>query len=104
MPLTVRLDPALERALDVYCTTQGVSKSLVVQESLARYLVGGSSAQRSAAQSLATADAEVLPSAHWLAFERAGLIGCIGRDGEHDAGTPADKAAVRAKAAERRAR
>ena len=41
MTLTVRLDPALESALDRHCADRGVSKSLVVQESLAIYLLAG---------------------------------------------------------------
>ena len=104
MPLTVRLDPALERALEVYCATQGVSKSLVVQESLASYLVKAGPAHTGQAAK-SRADAAVPPpSDHWLAFEKAGLIGCIGQDpggasspaGPAGPAGPADKAAVRA--------
>lgn len=98
MPLTVRLDPALERALEVYCATQGVSKSLVVQESLASYLVKAGPAHTGQAAK-SRADAAVPPpSDHWLAFEKAGLIGCIGQDpgGASSPAGPADKAAVRA--------
>ena len=39
MTLTVRLDTALESALERYCAERGVTKSLVVQESLATYLL-----------------------------------------------------------------
>lgn len=35
MTLTVRLDDALDSALQRYCLQHGVTKSLVVQESLA---------------------------------------------------------------------
>ena len=101
MPLTVRLDPALERALELYCTTQGVSKSLVVQESLASYLV---SAELPAGQPGVAGDPKEqarAPSANWQAFERAGLIGCVAGDGVA-AVNGADKAAVRAKATSRR--
>ncbi|MGY0195939.1 hypothetical protein ACWA7J_12800 [Leptothrix sp. BB-4] len=95
MPLTVRLDPALERALEVYCATQGVSKSLVVQESLASYLVKAGVAGAGPATRTRAAATALPPSDHWLAFEKAGLIGCIGQDLGGASG-PADKAAVRA--------
>ena len=39
MTLTVRLDAAVESALERYCTERGVTKSLVVQECLAGYLL-----------------------------------------------------------------
>ena len=39
MTLTVRLDSAVESALERYCAERGVTKSLVVQESLAVYLL-----------------------------------------------------------------
>ena len=39
MTLTVRLDAAVESALERYCTERGVTKSMVVQECLAGYLL-----------------------------------------------------------------
>ena len=69
MTLTVRLDPALESALDRHCADRGVSKSLVVQESLAIYLLAG---QQPAARTQAP-----MPSANHSAFAEAGLLGAI---------------------------
>ncbi len=94
MTLTVRLPAATEAALDRYCLERGVTKSLVVQESLAVYLVerqaapaaGGGEAGRSPAPKV---------SANYKAFADAGLIGCIA------IGQVADKAGVRARMAER---
>ena len=40
MTLTVRLDDTLEAALERHCAATGATKSVVVQESLARYLLG----------------------------------------------------------------
>jgi predicted DNA-binding protein len=37
--LSVRLDPELAAALDRHCAQTGVTRSLVVQESVAQYLV-----------------------------------------------------------------
>jgi predicted DNA-binding protein len=37
--LSVRLDPELAAALDRHCAQAGVTRSLVVQESVAQYLV-----------------------------------------------------------------
>ena len=71
MTLTVRLDPALESALDRHCADRGVSKSLVVQESLAVYLLAG---QQPAAQARTQAQA---PSANYSAFANAGLLGAV---------------------------
>ena len=88
MTLTVRLDPTLATALDRYCTDTGTSKSHVVQESLAAYLIG-------AARPDATLDAKDLglPSPAFQAFADAGLVGAV------DLGLAgsADKAAVRAR-------
>jgi predicted transcriptional regulator len=94
MTLTVRLDPPLEAALERYCTSTGVTKSLVVQESLARYLT---SAQALAAgKGAASADpAAAAPvSANYRAFQEAGLIGAVA------VGQSADKAGVRARMAQ----
>jgi len=93
MTLTVRLDTATESALNRYCAERGVTKSLVVQESLAVYLV---TRQREAA-SEPNEDGRkpALPvSANYKAFADAGLIGCVA------VGRPADKAGVRARVAE----
>ncbi|OGB01650.1 MAG: hypothetical protein A3E25_19715 [Burkholderiales bacterium RIFCSPHIGHO2_12_FULL_69_20] len=85
MTLTVRLDAALQAALDRHCAEHGVTKTLVVQECLATYLVAarpGPAARQ--------ADAAAEPSASYRAFADAGLIGAVATGG-----TPADKAAVR---------
>jgi hypothetical protein len=95
MTLTVRLDNTLESALERYCTERGVSKSRVVQESLASYLV-----TRQAQVARASGDASARPlakvSANYRAFAEAGFIGA----GELGGGS-ADKAAVRARAMQR---
>ena len=88
MTLTVRLDEALEAALDRHCAETGSTKSRVVQESLADYLMA-----RRAGQPASTS-IPVSPS--YRAFADAGFIGA----GELGGG-PADKAAVRARAAQR---
>jgi len=41
-PISVRLDPALAQALDEYCARTGETRSQVVQEGLAEYLVSRS--------------------------------------------------------------
>ena len=96
MTLTVRLPAATEAALE-YCLERGVTKSLVVRESLAIYLV---ERRASAVPDLAEGGRgpahEV--SANYKAFADAGLIGCIAT------GQVADKAGVRARMAERFAR
>lgn len=38
-PLSVRLDPALAEALDRHCAATGASRSQVVKQSVAQYLV-----------------------------------------------------------------
>jgi len=92
MTLTVRLDETLESALDRYCVAKGVTKSLVVQESLAAYLL-----DRQAPAAEPTGErAPARLSANYRAFADAGLVGA----GELG-GTPADKAAVRARALQR---
>ena len=89
MVLTVRLDPTLDAALERYCNEQGTTKSHVVQESLAAYLLGEDAAR-------ARGVAAVGPA--FAAFERAGLIG-----GASLGAVRADKAAVRARATRNRA-
>jgi len=92
MPLTVRLDGTLEAALERYCAHTGVSKSLVVQESLASYLMGQPArvTRRPAASS---SSASPPASANYQAFAAAGLVGSVAM------GQGADKTAVRARMA-----
>lgn len=92
MTLTVRLDDTLESALERYCADRGVTKSLVVQESLAAYLLPGS--QRAGKPAAGRAEGESPVSANYRAFAEAGLIGAVALGGG------ADKAAVRARVAE----
>ena len=88
MTLTVRLDATLATALDRYCADTGTTKSHVVQESVAAYLI-------SALKPAATSGAKdlALPSRAFQAFADAGLVGAV------DLGPlgSADKAAVRAR-------
>lgn len=88
MPLTVRLDETLLAALESYAAYRRVTKSHVVQESLAVYLAehqaGAPAAKRGA------------PSGNLRAFEAAGLVGA----GE-SAGRSATKPVVRERALER---
>lgn len=91
--VSVRLDPALSSALDRYCAEAGVTKSLVVQQSLAAYLLAS---PLEAARNGETDPKRTQPaSANFRAFEKSGLIGAVTLDG----GT-ADKARVRARIAE----
>lgn len=94
MTLTVRLDATLQAALDRHCAQRGVTKTLVVQESLAAYLVVAQPAAGGPADALA--DAATPASAAFRAFADAGLIGAVALG---DA--PADKAAVRAQVQQR---
>jgi predicted transcriptional regulator len=89
MTLTVRLDDAIRSALERHCAERGVTKSAVVQESLAVYLWGGAASARVARRERAASP--VLE-----AFRRAGLVGA----GELG-GASADKPAVRARAVRR---
>ncbi|ODU10844.1 MAG: hypothetical protein ABS84_02435 [Rubrivivax sp. SCN 71-131] len=93
MTLTVRLDAALDAALQRHCEHRGVTKSLVVQESLAAYLLEAAPAAPEAA-----ARREPTPSANHRAFAAAGLIGVVADGGG------ADKAALRRRIAERKQR
>ena len=87
MTLTVRLDPTLETALERYCANTGTSKSHVVQESLAAYLM---TTPRTTERNAGLDAAQ--PSPAFQAFADAGLVGAIALP---LAGS-ADKAAVRA--------
>lgn len=82
MTLTVRLDESMAAALTDYCEVHGTTKSQVVQQSLAAYLLRVHTPQPDRAQR------EV--SAAFAAFEAAGLLGA-GALGP----IVADKAAVR---------
>ena len=93
MTLTVRLDTALDTALTRYCEQAGVSKSLVVQESLAAYLPAASSGAAGTAGQSTPAFSD-----NHRAFADLGLIGAVSD------GRGADKAAVRARVAARRPR
>ena len=83
MTLTVRLDESMATALAEHCAAHGTSKSRVVQQSLAAYLLQAAIAVPAAATRHA-------PSPAFIAFEAAGLLGSgvLGT-------APADKAAVR---------
>lgn len=96
MTLTVRLDGPLDTALTRYCKEAGVSKSLVVQESLAAYLLkAGQTVQAGA--SLASPS----PSGNHRAFADAGLIGALsdGHGGDKSAVRQRVKAALKPAAA-----
>lgn len=93
MTLTVRLDPLLASALDRYCDEHGFTKSLVVQESLAAYLLAG----KPAAAAGAVASRSATRSANYRAWDEAGLLGTVVGDG-----VSATKAVVRARVAQRR--
>jgi hypothetical protein len=95
MTLTVRLDAATESALERHCAKRGVTKSLVVQECLANYLLADQ-AQAASARSDASEQPIASVSANYQAFANAGFIGA----GELGGGS-ADKAAVRALAMQR---
>jgi hypothetical protein len=88
MTLTVRLPQPLESALENYCAAHGLTKSEVVQECLAEYLVR----EKRQAQ-----DSPAEVSANYAALKRAGLIGCVSGAG----GASATKEVVRQRALER---
>ena len=90
MTLTVRLKPELETALELHCAERGVTKSLVVQEVLAEYLVRPPAKRNSRRATAAAASTLAETSDNYKAFERLGLIGAVSGVG------PADKAGVRA--------
>lgn len=95
MTLTVRLQPALESALELHCAERGVTKSLVVQEVLAEYLARPAK-RRAQVRQPDAAPTEL--SDNYRAFEALGLIGCADLGGR-----PADKARVREVITERMA-
>ena len=94
MTLTVRLTDPLESALALYCAERGVTKSLVVQESLARYLVEARA--ESGPVPTHKRGRAIEPGAVWQAFTAAGFIGA-GDLG----GVSATKAVVRGRAKQR---
>ena len=94
MTLTVRLDDTLESALESHCAAHGVTKSRVVQQSLAAYLLASKSKSTKAKGAQLARDEDV--SDNYRAFEKAGLIGCV----ELGLVNGADNAAVRARVAE----
>ncbi|MEO5882475.1 MAG: hypothetical protein ABIQ06_08670 [Caldimonas sp.] len=95
MTLTVRLDAALQSALDRYSSDLGITKSLVVQEALAEFLTRAGAAGETARKGAGGGAV----SANYKAFERAGLIG----NGTGD-GRSATKDVVRERAKSRIAR
>ena len=97
MAASVRLLPGVEQSLVSYCAQAGVSKSHVLQEALAQYLMHPARSElHSPDHSVQDAGSEV-----FQAFTAASLIGqCSGRAlsvGAHSA----DKTAVRAAARRR---
>ena len=94
MTLTVRLDSAVESALERYCAERGANKSLVVQECLAGYLQADQARAGHAAVAQRAANREPQVGDNYKAFAAAGLIGGIAL------GHGADKAGVRARIAE----
>jgi hypothetical protein len=91
MTITVRLPQELEKALEQYSAAQGLTKSHVVQEALATYLVHTTKLP-------AKGDEGV--SDNFRALKKAGLIGCVTGMG----GTSATKDVVRKRALSRLAR
>jgi predicted transcriptional regulator len=87
MTLTIRLDSAVEVALERHCAERGMTKSAVVQESLAKYLWSENDTMSKAAAG------KCVVSPAFEAFQKAGLVG----SGELNSAS-ADKAAVRARA------
>jgi len=89
----------LEAALERYCAATGATKSLVVQESLAHYLLASQSQTEMAGHGRVAEREE--PSYNYRAFEAAGLIDCVAMG--HEGGLAgavergADKSAVRAR-------
>lgn len=94
MTLTVRLDETLAAALERYCAEAGVTKSLVVQQSLAAYMLASQPRAGKAADAQAGRKPQV--SANYRAFEKAGLVGAVALGGGS-----ADKAGVRARVVQR---
>ncbi len=89
MTLTVRLPQPLQDTLESYCAERGLTKSHVVQECLATYLV-------QARRQGAAAEPKATVSPAYAAFQRAGLVGAV------DLGrTSASRDAVRQRALQR---
>ena len=68
MTLTVRLSPNLEEALEQYSSESGLTKSHVVQEALAEYLVHARKA---------AADDSGASSENFRVLAKAGLVGSV---------------------------
>ncbi len=96
MTLTVRLDSAIESALERHCAERGVTKSLVVQESLAAYLLDDASTKARADAVGRAGKPAALVSANYKAFADAGFIG-----GGELGGVSATNAVVRERAMQR---
>ena len=96
MTLTVRLDSALESALERASLERGVTKSLVVQEALADYLLAGDSRGAPESPTGGRHGSAVETGAAYRAFSQAGLIG-----GGELGGVSATKDVVRRVAMER---
>jgi len=87
--LTVRLPQPLEDSLEAYCARHGLTKSHVVQECLATYLVQASD------EEVATGSRPRISPAY-AAFKRAGLVGSVNL-----AGPSATREVVRQRALQR---
>lgn len=96
MTLTVRLDDTLALALERHCAATGATKSLVVQKSLAAYLMASQTPADDDRHQDGTTKKPFKVSANYRAFAEAGFIGA----GELGGGS-ADNAAVRALALQR---
>ena len=97
MTLTVRLDPTLATALDGYCATTGTTKSHVVQESVAAYLIGAALSAAPSGEQVNTP-----PSPAYQAFSAAGLLAAVDLPMANGADKAAVRAQVRARAQTRR--
>ncbi len=91
MTLTVRLDDALAAALEAHCAERGVTKSRVVHETLAAFLLAAPGSGHAAGTPQGGASRA---SANYRAFAELGLIGGVAL------GRGADKVAVRSRVAE----
>lgn len=72
MTLTVRLSPPIDQALADFCAAHGLTKTQVVQQSLAEHLQRSARADAGARGAM---PGKVSPA--FAAFKRAGLIGSL---------------------------